>query len=216
MPESFEVPTRIGEIMPGVPIEDVRRVQIERELTAIEKYFSKPLPPIDSLAEWQKQTNPGLDLSHQSGGTCALASTANVLRSLGLYDSAIHTEENFIDLLGGEEFLNKTRGGAGHEEIAFIISQTAPTVKIKGSVSAYEILRAIENGGAAVVSIGASHAGAIYPGSRLARDENGSLEVQVVDPAKGVRMIPVRDLIKYQLGIAYPPSAYGSTIVDKP
>ncbi len=210
----IDVPNKVGEYLRVPDTADIRQIQIERELKSIEAHYAaKELPPLDPLGKYELQTNPGVNKSF-TGGTCTLASAGNALRSLGVYDPTKHTEEKLIDFLGGDEFIKRTNGGASHEDIASALIKLVPGAKVRGSISAYEILYAVEHGAAAVVNVGAAHAGAIYPGSRVTRDE-GKLQVQVIDPVLGVKMMSIHDFVRYQLPIFYPPSWNNATIIEK-
>lgn len=211
----FEVPNRVGERFSIPNPADIRRIQIGREMAPIEAYYgNRELPPLDFISEYHRQINAGVNCSY-TGGSCGLAAAGNALRALGLFKYGKHTEEKLTEYLGGDAFLARTNGGIDQEELSKTILELTPGITVRGSISAYEILRSGENGAAVIVGTGAAHVGTLYPGHRVTRDEQGKLQVQVVDPARGIEMMPMRDFIRFQLPLLYPPNYNVATIIEK-
>lgn len=115
--------------------------------------------------------------------TCEFANAINALRFLGEYNPRVHTEESFIDVLGGREFARQNPHGCLTEEVIKSIQALAPGVKVRGTGSVAEMLRAAADGAAVMFPYSTNHEALIPPGFQLRRGTRG-FEVQVANPLR--------------------------------
>lgn len=113
--------------------------------------------------------------------TCQFASAINALRFLGAYNPQIHTEEAFINALGGRRYAINQQSGAETWDIERVLPSLAPAVKFRRSNSVSEMIKAAADGAAVMFPYSNDHEALIPPGFNLRRDVNGGLEVQVAN-----------------------------------
>ncbi len=185
--------------------------RVRREEQVINERYQIVAPLSDAGqrgVDWELQSNPGMF-------TCQLTSAANGLRALGIYDSNRHRDQDFIKSLGGEDYVRTHREGASQTDISRALQNLAPETTSRYSNSFNEIIRAVENGAAAIVPLGPGHVGTIMPGNRVTRSANGTLQVQVLDPLRGPIQIPVDNLIKSDITVAISPNQSPAIVIER-
>ncbi len=186
------------------------KAQKDRRLIG-EKYAGS-LPPLSPTGQenvdWKKQTNPGMF-------SCQLASVGNALRFLGVYNDSRDSELEMLNLLGGQAYTDVHPEGADTVGIKDNVLSKIPQITFAGGTSLFNILDAVEKGAAVVVPLDPSHVGVIPPGQRVTRTATGELQVQVVDPLSGVRLIPVENLIRTGITLAWDSRNSMGIIIEK-
>ncbi len=146
--------------------------------------------------------------------TCQIASAINGLRFLGVYDPNRHSEEAFIDALGGSDFARTHSEGAETWDVERILPNLVPEVRLRRSNSVSEMLRAAADGAAVMFPYDNKHEALIPPGFQLRRTSDGTLGVQVVNPLNAYpEFLPVDELVKSEITCAIDPSRTPNSVL---
>ncbi len=196
-----------GNYLQGRPDEE-SRIQLltwytqkaETEARSVENFFvSNQRGRLDTLTSgsWFKQRNAyGMN-------TCQFASAINALRFLGVYNPQVHSEEGFIEALGGRGFAVNYQNGAETWDVEKVLPTLAPTVRFRRSNSVTEMLKASAAGGAVMFPYDNGHEALIPPGFQLRKTLGGILQVQVANPLNAYpEFLPVERLIKSEISTA--------------
>lgn len=150
--------------------------KIADDLNQLEEIYNQnrnreinPLP----IGSWFRQRNA------MGMWTCQFVSAINALQFLGVYDSNIHTEERFIEVVGGQDFARENPRGVDGEPVARALRVLAPNVRVRTTDSIAEIVRSAING-AAVTLPYRNHEVVTPPGYNLRRTGR-EFEVQVAN-----------------------------------
>lgn len=157
--------------------------------------YSGQLPPLSPVGEIHRQQN------NWGMNTCTFASAENALHSLlgNRFDPIKYSERALLEAVGGEQYARTHQTGSNLWTANNALEQSLRGTEFitRGSDSLPEILQEVENGAAAIVPfyIGGpatvegtgipGHVGTILPGSRVRRNPQGNLEVQIIDPLSG-------------------------------
>lgn len=149
--------------------------------------------------------------------TCQIASAINALRFLGLYDPTRHTEQAFLEQLGGQAYA-RNYNGVETSSIAGILPTLAPDISLRRSNSVREILEAASNGAAVMIPyniyMGMGHEGVIPVGWQLRRNGRGALEVQVANSMSDTpEFFSVRSLIRSEVTVVLNPETEENSVL---